>query len=66
MNYYKLYIKSISEGLNNSIYYINHKEIEPELFYQSIKNALSSLRNHKGRIYFWEMVQVLLLQIIWH
>ena len=53
MNYYKLYIKAISEGLNNSIYYINHNEIEPELFYQSIKNTLSSLRNHQGRIYFF-------------
>jgi D-sedoheptulose 7-phosphate isomerase len=52
-NYYKKYINSINEGLNESKYYINHKLSKPEYFFPTIKNILSSLRNNKMSIYFF-------------
>jgi D-sedoheptulose 7-phosphate isomerase len=53
ISYYKKYIKSINEGLNNSSYFINHDISEADHFFQTIKSVLSSIRNHKGIIYFF-------------
>lgn len=51
-NYSKLYFESISQGLNNSIYSINQKKINPELFFEKLLKLTFGLKNSKSRIFF--------------
>lgn len=51
--YYFNYFKSINEGLNKSIYYINQNVAETDNFFQSISSILRSLRENKRIIYFF-------------
>jgi len=51
--YYSNYFKSISQGLEESLYYANQQLSQPELFFQSIKGILKKLRDTKGKIYFF-------------
>jgi D-sedoheptulose 7-phosphate isomerase len=51
--YYSNYFKSISQGLQESLYYTNQQLSEPELFFQTIKNSLKILRETKSKIYFF-------------
>jgi D-sedoheptulose 7-phosphate isomerase len=50
--YYSNYFKSICQGLDNSLYYLNQKILEPELFFQKIKILLNHIRISKNNIYF--------------
>jgi D-sedoheptulose 7-phosphate isomerase len=52
-NYYSNYFKSISRGLEDSVYYANQQLSEPELFFQEIKLILRKLRETKSKIYFF-------------
>jgi len=51
--YYSSYFKSISQGLEESLYYANHHISEPEHFFQTIKGTLLKLRETKSKIYFF-------------
>ena len=51
--YYLNYFKSISRGLEESLYYANQQLSEPDLFFQSIKGILKKLRETKSKIYFF-------------
>jgi len=51
--YYSNYFRSISRGLEESLYYVNQQLFEPELFFQSIKGILKKLRETKNKIYFF-------------
>ena len=51
--YYSNYFKSIGQGLADSIYFLEQKNIEPELFFQTIKGVLKKLRETKNKIYFF-------------
>lgn len=50
--FYSNYYKSIENGLNNSVFYLNYKIIEPELFFNKIKKIIQKLQSTKSRIYF--------------
>ena len=52
-NYYSNYFKSIGQGLNNSIYFAEQQEVEPELFFGTIKSILIKLRENRSKIYFF-------------
>jgi len=52
-NYYSNYFKSIYQGLNESIYFLDQQKIEPELFFETIKGILTELRETRNRIYFF-------------
>lgn len=52
-NYYSNYFKSISIGLENSNYFINQKNIEPNLFFQIISDLLNTLRVNNNKLYFF-------------
>ena len=51
--YYSNYFKSIGQGLADSIYFLEQKNIEPELFFQTIKGVLKKLRETKNKIFFF-------------
>ena len=51
--YHSNYFKSISHGLEDSIYYSNQQVSEPELFFQTIKGILIKLRETRSKIYFF-------------
>jgi D-sedoheptulose 7-phosphate isomerase len=51
--YYSNYFKSIGQGLEESLYYINQQLSEPELFFQTIKGILKRLRETTNKIYFF-------------
>ena len=51
--YYSNYFKSISQGLEKSLYYANQEFSEPELFFQTIKGILTKLRESGNKIYFF-------------
>lgn len=51
--YYSNYFKSITQGLEDSKFYINHQLTEPEMFFQTINNILTKLRETKSKIYFF-------------
>jgi D-sedoheptulose 7-phosphate isomerase len=52
-NHYHLnYFNSINKGLENSIYYNNQKGIDPEFFFDNIKDLLINLRNNQNKIFF--------------
>jgi D-sedoheptulose 7-phosphate isomerase len=50
--YYSNYFKSISQGLEKSLYYSNQEVSEPELFFQTINDILTKLRETGNKIYF--------------
>ncbi len=50
--YYSNYFKSISQGLEKSLCYTNQEVSEPELFFQTIKDILTKLRETGNKIYF--------------
>ena len=50
--YYLNYFKSINQGLSDSIFYLNQQSIEPDLFFQTIKNILIKFKKNKYKIYF--------------
>jgi D-sedoheptulose 7-phosphate isomerase len=52
-NYYSNYFKSIYQGLNDSIYYLDQQKIEPQLFFETIKGILIKLRESRNKIYFF-------------
>jgi D-sedoheptulose 7-phosphate isomerase len=52
-SYYKQYINTITNGLNNSLFYIDHNSTEPELFFETIKSKLVLLRDNKKVMYFF-------------
>ena len=51
--YYSNYFESISQGLEESLYYTNQQLSEPEIFFQIIKTNLKKLRETKSKIYFF-------------
>ena len=51
--YYSNYFKSISRGLEESLYFTNQQISEPELFFHAIKGLLKKLRETKSKIYFF-------------
>lgn len=51
--YYSNYFKSIGQGLEKSLYYVNQQVSEPELFFQTIKGILTKLRETRNKIYFF-------------
>jgi len=51
--YFSNYFKSISQGLEESLYYVNQQVYEPELFFQTIKSILTKLRETGNKIYFF-------------
>jgi len=51
--YYSNYFKSISRGLEESLYYKNQQLSEPQLFFQTIKGVLKKLKETKNKIYFF-------------
>ena len=52
-NYYSNYFKSISKGLEDSLYLTNQQASEPELFFETIKSILTKIRETKNKIYFF-------------
>jgi len=50
--YYSNYFDSISQGLTDSIYYLDHQSASPDLFFQKIKSTLNNLRMNRSKIYF--------------
>ena len=51
--YYSKYFKSISRGLEESIYYAKQQLSEPEFFFQSIQQILKKLGETKSKVYFF-------------
>jgi D-sedoheptulose 7-phosphate isomerase len=51
--YYSNYFKSICQGLEESLFYENQHLSEPEIFFQTIKTTLKTLRETKSKIYFF-------------
>lgn len=51
--YYSNYFKSISQGLEKSIYYVNQEVSEPELFFQIINDIVTKLRETGNKIFFF-------------
>ena len=52
-NYYLNYFKSISQGLEDSKYYLDQQLSEPDVFFKAIKGILLKLRETKNKIYFF-------------
>ena len=52
-NYYSNYFKSIYQGLNDSIYYLDQQKIKPQLFFETIKGILIKLRESRNKIFFF-------------
>lgn len=53
LKYYSNYFKSINQGLEESLYFINQDLSEPEVFFNTIKSNLTKLRETKSKIYFF-------------
>ena len=51
--FYLNYFNAISQGLADSKYYLDQQSIEPDVFFQRIKNILLKLRESKNKIYFF-------------
>ena len=51
--YYLNYFKSISQGLEDSKYYLDQQASEPDVFFKAIKGILLKLRETKNKIYFF-------------
>ena len=50
--YFLKYFKSIQKGLLGSMYFTDQKEVNPELFFETIKKLLLNLKQDKRIIYF--------------
>ena len=51
--FYSNYFKSITQGLEKSLYYQNQQLSEPEIFFKTINDILNKLRETKSKIYFF-------------
>jgi D-sedoheptulose 7-phosphate isomerase len=51
-NYHINYFNSINEGLANSYYYINSKEVNPKLFFKNVNKLICNLRLKYNKIFF--------------
>jgi D-sedoheptulose 7-phosphate isomerase len=51
--YYSNYFKSISQGLEDSLYFANQEYYKPELFFAKVKGILLKLRENRNKIYFF-------------
>jgi D-sedoheptulose 7-phosphate isomerase len=51
--YFSNYFKSISHGLYSSKYFLEQQNVDPELFFQTVKNEIINLRETKNKIYFF-------------
>ena len=51
--YYLNYFKSISQGLEDSKYYLDQQASEPDEFFKVIKGILLKLRETKNKIFFF-------------
>ena len=51
--YYLNYFKSISQGLEDSKYYLDQQVSEPDVFFKAIKGILLKLRETTNKIYFF-------------
>ena len=51
--YYSSYFKSINQGLEESLYFINQDLSEPDVFFQTVKSNLTKLRETESKIYFF-------------
>jgi len=52
INYHINYFNSINEGLANSYYYINSKEVNPKLFFKTVNKLICNLRLKYNKIFF--------------
>ena len=51
--YYSNYFKSISQGLADSVYHFGYQKVDPDFFFQKIKDNLIKLRESRNKIYFF-------------
>jgi len=51
--FYLNYFNAISQGLADSKYNLDQQTIEPDIFFQRIKNIFLKLKESKNRIYFF-------------
>ena len=51
--FYLNYFNAIRQGLADSKYYLDQQTIEPDMFFQRIKNIFLKLKESKNRIYFF-------------
>lgn len=51
--YYLNYFKSISQGLNNSMYYIDQQNTNSDIFFEVINGILQQLKKTKNKLYFF-------------
>ena len=51
--YYSNYFKTLGQGLVDSKYYLNQQNIEPDIFFSTIKDILIKHREAKNKIYFF-------------
>lgn len=52
-NYYLNYFKSITQGLEKSLYFKNNNISDPEIFFNNIKSILNKLKETKSKVYFF-------------
>jgi D-sedoheptulose 7-phosphate isomerase len=52
-NYYSSYFRSIKQGLENSLYYFESQKIDPQFFFQTIKEKLINLKSSPNKIFFF-------------
>jgi D-sedoheptulose 7-phosphate isomerase len=50
--YFLNYFNSISQGLKDSIYFIDNKKSKPEYFFSLIKSTLTNLKKNKSKLFF--------------
>lgn len=51
--FYTNYFKSISQGLADSLYFLDQQKVEPELFFEKIKGILLNLKETRNKVYFF-------------
>jgi len=51
--YYSKYFKSITKGLEDSKYFLDQQNSNPEFFFENIKEVLNNLRINKNKIFFF-------------
>ena len=52
-HYYNKYFKSISIGLDSTLYYRNSKFSEPDIFFKELKVLITMLRLSENRLFFF-------------
>ena len=52
-NYHINYFNSINEGLANSYYHINNKEVNPKSFFKTVNKLIRTLRLKYNKIFFF-------------